>query len=169
VSTYTVSETAVIHAPADLVYRIIADYNDGHPAILPPRYFTGLTVRKGGQGAGTELSVAMNVFGAVFQYHMVVSEPEPGHILVEEDPQAGVKTWFHIEPMDNARHSRVTITTTARTSGGVRGFLEKVFNPPITRKIYREQLSRLADVAANYVVNERFPSREKNKKDGNEQ
>lgn len=167
-STYTVSETAVIHAPADTVYQLIADYNDGHPAILPPRYFTGLTVLKGGQGAGTELLVEMNVFGQSFQYHLLVSEPEPGSMLKEEDAQAGVETWFIVEPMDNARHCRVTITTTARTSGRVRGFLEKVFNPPITRKIYREQLSRLADVAANYVVNQRLPNREKYKKDGNE-
>ncbi|GAB4263022.1 MAG: SRPBCC family protein [Candidatus Promineifilaceae bacterium] len=168
-STYTVSETAVIQAPADMVYQIIADYNSSHPAILPPRYFTGLTVLKGGQGAGTELLAEMNIFGASFQYHLVVSEPEPGHILKEEDPQAGMETWFHVEPIDNVRRCCVTITTKARTGGGVRGFLEKVFNPPITRKIYREQLNRLADVAANYVVNERLPERDKNEKDGNGQ
>ncbi len=34
-STYQVEETAVINAPATHVYNIIADYNEGHPSILP--------------------------------------------------------------------------------------------------------------------------------------
>ena len=53
-----------------------------------------------------------------------------------------------IAPLDDGR-TRVTIATEARTNPGVRGMLEKVMNPPIARRIYREELQQLADVALN--------------------
>ncbi|MFQ5437139.1 MAG: hypothetical protein ACE5FD_19950 [Anaerolineae bacterium] len=35
------------------------------------------------------------------------------------------------------------------TSPGLRGFMEKLLNPAITRRIYREELALLAEVAAS--------------------
>lgn len=43
-----VKASAVIAAPAPVVYSIIADYRHGHPSILPPRYFDNLEVLAGG-------------------------------------------------------------------------------------------------------------------------
>ena len=40
----------VIDAPAQEVYDIIADYENGHPHILPKEHFSDLTVEEGGKG-----------------------------------------------------------------------------------------------------------------------
>ena len=43
----------VMNAPAAKVYEVLSDYQEGHPAILPRKYFIDLTVEEGGRGAGT--------------------------------------------------------------------------------------------------------------------
>jgi uncharacterized protein YndB with AHSA1/START domain len=149
--TYQVEASTIIAAPPERVYRIIADYRRGHPAILPPRYFTEMEVIEGGYGAGTVITVRMNVFGTEVTYQMTVSEPEPGRILQEEDASAGVATTFTVDPVDDGGRSRVTISTTAVTAPGLRGWLEKLLNPVITRRIYREELERLAAVGQRSV------------------
>lgn len=145
--TYQVKASAIIDAPPARVYHIISDYHEGHPAILPVRYFTGMRVEQGGQGAGTVAAVDMNVFGAKSHFKMTVSEPEPGRVLREEDADAGVVTTFTIDPVNGGDRSRVTIITTTRTSPGLKGWLERVMNPAITRRIYREELAQLAIIA----------------------
>lgn len=143
---YHTQQTAVIEAPADQLYAIIADYHQGHRAILPARYFTELIVNRGGFGAGTAVTVHMNVFGTRLRYEMEISEPEPGQTLVEEDKEAGVKTTFHLQPIDDRERTRVTISTTAVTSSGLRGILEKAMNPVIMRRIYRAELQKIAQM-----------------------
>lgn len=147
-STYLAQESAVIDAPAEQLYDIIADYHQGHPAILPPRYFTDLAVVEGGQGVGTVVRVHMNVFGSKALFNLRVTKAEPGRLLVEEDGATGTVTTFSLEPLDDDR-TRVTIATEARTSPGLRGMLERVMIPSITRRIYREELQQLAEVATN--------------------
>ncbi len=146
-NTYLAQESAVIDAPAERLYEIIADYHRGHPAILPSRYFAELTVVEGGQGLGTVIRVRMNVFGSKTLLNMKVTRAEPGRLLVEEDEASGTVTTFSLEPLADGR-TRVTIATESRTSPGPRGWLEKLMNPPISRRIYREELQQLAKVAA---------------------
>lgn len=146
-NTYQAEASAVIDAPAARVYEIIADYRLTHPTILPQRYFTGIEVTEGGRGAGTKLTTTMNVYGTKAVYHLTVTEPEPGRVLLEEDPAAGIATTFTVEPLDDGAGSRVTIATTARSSGGLRGRLERVMNPAIMERIYREELELLAAAA----------------------
>ena len=43
-----ISASALIQAPAQQVYAIIADYGNGHPRILPKPYFVSPTVEQGG-------------------------------------------------------------------------------------------------------------------------
>ena len=147
-STYFAQESAVIDAPADKLYEIIADYHEGHPAILPTRYFTDISVVEGGQGVGTLVAVQMNVFGTKALLNLRVTKAEPGRLLVEEDEATGTVTTFSLEPLEDGR-TRVTIATESRTSSGLRGLLEKLMNPIVTRRIYREELQQLAKVAAN--------------------
>jgi Polyketide cyclase / dehydrase and lipid transport len=147
-STYLAQESAVIDAPAERLYEIIADYHVGHPAILPTRYFTDLKVLEGGQGVGTSIAVQMNVFGSKSLLNLRVTKAEPGRLLVEEDEAGGMVTTFSLEPLAGGQ-TRVTIATETRTSPGLRGLAEKVMNPPITRRIYREELQKLAEVATN--------------------
>ena len=145
---YEVSVSRVIDAPPAAVYAVFADYHHSHNAILPKPYFTKMTVEKGGTGAGTEITVHMSVFGAKATYHMVVTEPEPGRVLQEEDKAAGVVTTFTVDPMNNGQSARVTLHTRARTAPGLRGFIEKLITPTISRKIYNEEL----DLVAKHVA-----------------
>ena len=144
-NTYLVEESAVIAAPAARIYALLADYQQGHPSILPARYFKECTVLKGGQGAGTEVAVKMEVYGATVAYRMTVSEPASGRVLSEEDVQAGVVTTFTVEPMGDAQ-ARVTIATVTTAQPGLRGWVEKMTAPGIMRRIYRTELAQIAEV-----------------------
>ncbi len=155
-NTYQVTESAIIDAPSANVYAILADYHQGHPAILPAPYFTGLEVIEGGQGVGTMIAVHMKVFGTEVDYTMSVSEPEPGRILQEEDTEAGVCTTFTVDPMPDNK-SCVTINTITQTSPGFKGWLEKMTNPPIARRIYRQELAQLAAYIANSENQTKIP------------
>jgi len=135
----------VIDASPASIYAVLSDYRVGHPAILPKPYFKELTVEQGGQGAGTVMLVRMEVMGVKKTYHLTVSEPEPGRVLVETDQEAGVTTAFTVEPLDGGTQSRVTIATDSRPSPGIQGKIEKLINPPITRRIYARELQQLAD------------------------
>lgn len=139
--------TAVIDAPPEVVYAILADYRVDHPAILPRQYFAECTVEEGGQGAGTVIRLRMTVMGVERSLRQVVSEPAPGRVLVETDDAAGVVTTFTVEPLEDGKRSRITIATDSKASPGIMGFMEKLFNPFITRRIYREELRLLADYA----------------------
>jgi len=52
-SSFTIGAAARVNAPAQRVYDMIADYRNGHPRIIPPKYFTSLDVEEGGVGDGT--------------------------------------------------------------------------------------------------------------------
>lgn len=134
----------VVAAPPERVYALLADYRAGHPHILPPAYFRGLDVEQGGRGAGTVVRVRMRAFGAEHVYRMVVREPEPGRVLVEEDEDAGVTTTFTVTPLDEGRRSRVEIATRWAASSGLAGVVERLSNPPVARMIYKKELRLLA-------------------------
>ncbi len=145
-SQYQAQASEIIEASPERVFAVIADYHKGHPAILQARYFTDMTVTQGGQGEGTVATVYMNVFGARAVYQMQVTEPQPGRVLVEEDKSAGVITTFTVEPIGGGGQARVTISTEAKTSPGLKGIVEKLLNPAIMRKIYHEELQQLAEI-----------------------
>lgn len=145
-SQYKAQVSEIIDAPPEKVYAIISDYHQGHPSILPSRYFTEMTVEEGGQGAGTIATFRMNVFGTKILSHVRVFEPNPGRLLVEEDESAGVTTTFTLDPVNGGGQTRVTITTVGKTSPRLRGFIEKLTTPPVLRKIYSEELGQLAQV-----------------------
>ena len=142
-----VEESAVVEAPLAVVYGVIADYEVGHPAILPKPFFESLTVEEGGQGAGTVIRIHMNVFGTKAIYRQVITEPEPGRVLVEDDVEAGVKSTFIVDPLNGGQYSKVTIQSEFRLSKGLRGFMERLTNPIIMRHIFKKELRQLN----NYV------------------
>lgn len=150
--TLHVEHTEIINAPPAVVYNILSDYEVGHPAILPKQYFKALVLEKGGQGSGTEFRVDMNVFGAKRSYDMVVSEPNVGEIIVETDKITGLATYFKIEPVADGQKSAVTIASEMPLSQGVAGWLEKLMNPPITKRIYKQELAILNDYAQQQVA-----------------
>ncbi|MBI5668800.1 MAG: SRPBCC family protein [Chloroflexi bacterium] len=144
--------TEVIDARPEDVYAVVSDYEVGHPAILPKPYFTGLKVEQGGKGTGTVARASMNVFGSKREFRVVVSEPEPGRVLVEADPDAGVVTTFIVEPVNGGQQSRVTIATDSEARPGFTGVMERLMNPPIMRRIYQQELRQLANYLRSKAV-----------------
>lgn len=140
--------TEVLDAAPEAVYAVLADYRKAHPAILPRPYFEELVVEQGGQGAGTVFRMRMKVMGTVKNYHQVVSEPVPGQVLVETDPQQGVTTTFTVQPAAHGQKTRLTIVTEAPASSGVMGWMERRLTPIVLQRIYREELKLLAESLA---------------------
>jgi hypothetical protein len=151
VSHLHVTSAARIPAPAEAVYRLIADYHSGHPRILPARYFHDLRVESGGRGAGTVIRFGMRAGGVSRQYHMVVAEPAPGRVLVEREVEptaARIETAFTVVPADDGRACTVTIATGMETRAGLAGVFERWLTSPMLRRIYQAELRQLAEVAA---------------------
>jgi hypothetical protein len=137
----------VIDASPAAVYAILSDYRVGHPAILPKQYFKELTVKEGGQGAGTVIDIRMEVMGKELRFHQTVSEPEPGRVLMESETDGSIVTTFTLDPINNGNQTRVTIATNAKPSPGITGVIERILNPIVQRRMYTEELHILADYA----------------------
>ena len=135
--------TKDIQTPAEILYNIIADYRRMHWLILPKRYFLSLEVEQGGFGAGTIVNFAMRILGQTQSFHSLITEPEPGRLLVETDIKSGIATSFHIVPIEKEGQTRVTISTELKG----RNFLEAWIAKMILQKIYRLELELLAQVA----------------------
>lgn len=145
--THQVSATGIVHAPPQRVYGIIADYRHGHPHIVPRPPFDDIVVEKGGVGAGTELRFGMKVMGRMRTMRAIISEPEPGRVLTETDPDTGTATSFTAEPLDGGNSTQVTITTNINTWGGPLGWIECWIITRILQPIYSRELQLLAEFA----------------------
>jgi hypothetical protein len=110
---------------------------------LPKPYFVSLQVTEGGVGAGTQFVAEMDVYGTKRTFRMAVTEPEPGRVIAETDPAQGTHTTFTVEPAQGGAQSIVTITTDSQTRPGFAGWMERLMNPMIMRRIYREELQQL--------------------------
>lgn len=134
-----VSANRLIAAPAERVYRILADYRQHHPRILPPA-FSGFSVEQGGVGTGTVIRFNVSIGGRTQGYHQRVDEPEPGRVLRESDIDGDGHTRFTVTPVGTESH--VSIETTWRSSG-LRGLVERLVAPRLLRPLYRNELDRL--------------------------
>lgn len=139
----TVEESAVIGAPTSKVYDIIADYRNGHPHIVPKKYFKSVEVEYGGVGAGTIIRVVTQFWGRQIHYRMLVEEPDQGKVISERDLTTGMVTYFIVEQGKNKGESVVTIKTEMPIADGLKGMIEKLTTPPVMKKIYREELAQL--------------------------
>jgi hypothetical protein len=137
------SAARVIDAPAQRIYDIMADYRTGHRQILPPQ-FLDYRVVEGGWGAGTVVSFKARAGGRERVYTMRVSEAIPGSVLVETDTQSSLVTTFSLTPVDDGRRTRAAIRTEWQGSSGIGGFFERTFAPLAMRRIYNDELDRLA-------------------------
>jgi hypothetical protein len=145
-----VKTSAVLSARSEDVYTTIADYRRGHPNILPKENLYDLQVEQGGYGAGTVHRFKARILGVEQSFYQIVSEPEPGRVLVERDIDSvqNVATTFTVMPVEEGQKSEVEISTTMNASPGIRGFFERVFVFPIVfPSIYRKELKLLEAVA----------------------
>ncbi|HEU4827567.1 MAG TPA: SRPBCC family protein [Gemmatimonadales bacterium] len=142
---YSVSQSTHIDAPPPRIYGLIADYVQGHPRIVPPRYFRDFVVRQGGYGAGTEIEFTMIVAGHAQRVVADITEPIPGRVLVETVKGGGVVTTFRVEPAGQG--ADVTIATDLEQKPGFAGKIERWLAGRILPGIYHEELMRLAGIA----------------------
>ncbi|HST08709.1 MAG TPA: SRPBCC family protein [Gemmatimonadaceae bacterium] len=145
-SSAFVEARATVRASADRVYDLIADYRVGHPRIIPPKYFRGLEVERGGRGEGTIITYEMKLLGKVRKARARVSEPNPGRVLVETVEGQNIVTTFRVEPV-GAFKSDVTISSVVPTRTGMLGALERALVRRLLAPIYRDELALLDSVA----------------------
>ena len=148
-NTINISASAIIHAPASRVYAIIADYREGHPHIVPPKYFRNLVVEQGGTGAGTKIRFEMVLFGKVQKTGSVVSEPEPGRVLVESTVDGMAVTRFIVDAQEDGKTCRVTLDTDLKSMGFIGNALIRF----LFGRIYREELALLQAHATRTAQN----------------
>ena len=145
---HSLSASRLILAPSQRVYDLIADYRSGHPRILPKPYFVSLEVEQGGYGAGTAINFQMKLMGRIQSFHSAITEPKPGHTLVETDMNTGAVTTFTVEPRSNGQEAFVTIRTTTDVPDGIPGKIQGWLTTQLLRPIYVKELGQLAAVAA---------------------
>ena len=141
---HVVRVQGVIAAPPAAAYAVIADYRDWHPWIIPRPPFVDLQVDEGGVGAGTVIRFSMRAFGRTTTMRATISEPEPGRVLVETDPEGAVITTFTVDPEADGTRSRVTIATDLE----VAGWLRRLFVTRFLRRVYTREIALLEKVAA---------------------
>ena len=134
-------------APAETVYRYLADMRDHHPRFLPPA-FSDFQVESGGIGAGTVARYKLTAGGRTREYRMKVAEPEPGRVLTESDMASTAVTTFTVSPRGAA--SLVEISTAWDGAGGIGGVFERIFAPRVLRAIYADELKRLDTYAREH-------------------
>ncbi len=132
----------VINARPEAIWKVLADYRVSHPAILPPP-FTSLTVESGGFGAGTRVWTKLRVFGREIVYHQAVTEPEPGHLLLETDVGTGQWSSFRLDPVNGGDSTRVTIHSEFPASNAVTAFLVGLGQKPMSRRTMKQELNNL--------------------------
>jgi hypothetical protein len=141
---YRVSSSLKIKARPDLIYGTIADYSKQHPQIVPPEYFSRLEVLQGGVGAGTRTRVEMRLLGSTRVFEQVVTEPEPGRVIMESNADGSGVTTFTVDAADGGDSAHVTIATEIPGRPGVSGLLERWLVSIMLPRIYRKELALLA-------------------------
>jgi hypothetical protein len=144
-NTFNITATKIIDARPEDVYGVFSDYVVAHNAILPRPFFTGMDVKKGGRGAGTEILVYTKALGQERHMFMVVSEPTPGRDLMETEPATGLVTHFIVEALNGGRQAKVTISTDFPIPAGFGGWLQKTIQAPLIRPVYLKELDNVAE------------------------
>lgn len=142
-----VATSALIAARPQDVYSVVADYHHGHPHILP-KIFRALQVEQGGVGAGTIINVRTRVWGVETSQRMLISEPEPGRVLVETDltAKSTMVTTFTFTPENDGLSTLLEISTTLDGPDGLAGFLSQLVYSFALRGPYRQELRQVSQV-----------------------
>ena len=142
---FRVSVSGRIAAPPVQVYEVIADYKQHHPHIVPQEYFRRLEVLEGGVGAGTRTQIEMRVLGVTRVFEQVVTEPQPGRVLVETNQDGSAVTTFIVQPAGTYAATQLTITTDVTARPGFAGFVERLLTSAVLPHIYEKEFARLAE------------------------
>ena len=154
---HSFSVSAIVDAPAAKVYGLVADYQHGHWLIVPKRYFVSMEVEKGGVGAGTVINFKMKLMGSVQSFQSVITEPEPGRVLVESEMKRGAVTTFRVEPREDRNQCLVTISTATPVPDGPMGKLQGWMTQQLLQPVYVKELAQLEAVARGEMATRPSP------------
>ena len=139
--------SAVIDARPEEIYAVLADYRNEHPRIVPAEYLRGLEVEAGGYGAGTIVRYRTRAFGMERAARAVVTEPEPGRVLVETTSE--YVTTFTVTPVADGQRANVSIATQWQPARNFMGKLEQAMYPLIMKPMYNKELVLIAEYVKN--------------------
>jgi hypothetical protein len=88
----------------------------------------------------------MRVMGRAQAFRAVISEPEPGRVLVETELTTNAVTTFTVDPRGDGQHARVQISTELETRGGILGKLHRALITQYLRSTYKRELKNLETV-----------------------
>lgn len=137
---FVISAESMIAASAGAVYRLLADYRQGHPSIVPKKYFGPLQIEAGGVGAGTIIRFNMTVLGTTKTFRMLVAEPRKGQLLTETDMETGSCTSFTVTQHTDPGRCSLCISTQLPQRPGLLGQLERLMTTWLLKRIYAEEL-----------------------------
>jgi Polyketide cyclase / dehydrase and lipid transport len=142
------SAERLIDAPAEVVYRCIADYIHHHrPGGFLPPAFSNQEVLSGGVGDGTRIRLNIRLAGRTNTMTARITEPEPGRTLVEDSE--GVRTVFTVQP--EAGKSRVRFDTVLEARG-LEGLMNRLFAARLLQPLYADELGRLERYARSQAA-----------------
>ena len=133
------ASTILINAEPAAVLSAVGDYQEVRPKILSPHYHD-YQVLEGGQGQGTVASWKLQATKSRVR-DVRANVDVAGHAVIEKDANSSMVTNWTVAPAGPG--SSVTVTTTWKGAGGVKGFFEKTFAPLGLKKIQSEVLGNL--------------------------
>lgn len=137
--TVTAHATKTLDAPPERVLAFLRDYREARPKILTDNY-SAYRVEQGGQGKGTVIGYHFAAGGRERDYRLAVEEDGDG--LSERDQLSSFVSHWSVAPAGAG--SEVTLEASWQGAGGVGGFFERTFAPMGLRRIFGEQLDKLA-------------------------
>ena len=133
------ASTVLINAEPATVLSAVADYRDVRPKILSSHYHD-YQVLEGGHGQGTVASWKLQATESRVR-DVKASVDVAGHAVIEKDANSTLVTNWTVAPAGPG--SSVTVTTSWKGAGGLKGFFEKTFAPLGLKKIQAEVLANL--------------------------
>jgi hypothetical protein len=133
------ASTILINAEPAAVLSAVGDYQNVRPKILSSHYHD-YRVLEGGQGQGTVASWKLQATESRVR-DVRANVDVAGHAVIEKDANSTMVTNWTVAPAGPG--SSVTVTTTWKGAGGVKGFFEKTFAPLGLKKIQAEVLANL--------------------------
>ena len=133
------ASTILINAEPAAVLSAVSDYQNVRPKILSAHYHD-YQVLEGGQGQGTVVSWKLQATESRVR-DVRANVDVAGHAVIEKDANSTMVTNWTVAPAGPG--SSVTVTTTWKGAGGVKGFFEKTFAPLGLKKIQAEVLANL--------------------------
>lgn len=134
------SVTKTINAHSEILFNIVADYHNGHQAILPKPPFVALKVLEGGFGHGTRIECDIKFLGKLTTFRATVTVPEEGKIIRETIDDGTITTYLFDEV--GANKTAVTIKTE-----GEANFLFAYMTRKMLTPVYEREISMLESYA----------------------